>query len=65
MYKILIDDYVTLKIDNFIDSYTSTFLDRFNDTWIFDEYLIVQDYKDKSVKLNEYILLNTRKIITR
>ncbi|MDP2090279.1 MAG: hypothetical protein Q8K30_01660 [Candidatus Gracilibacteria bacterium] len=65
MYKILIDDYVTLKIDNFIDSYTSTFLDRFNDTGIFDEYLIVQDYKDKSVKLNEYILLNTRKIITR
>jgi len=55
MYKIIIDDFVSIQIDNFIDSYTNTFLKRFNDTWIFDEYLIVEEYKKKSVKLNEDI----------
>jgi len=51
MYKVVIDDFVSTKIDNFIDSYTDTFLD----TGIFDEYLIVEEYKKKSVKLNEDI----------
>jgi uncharacterized membrane protein len=30
MYKILIKNEVDIKIDNFIDSYTNTFLKRFN-----------------------------------
>ena len=55
MYKIIINDFVSSKIDNFIDSYTDIFLKRFNDTWIFDEYLIIEEYKKKSVKLNENI----------
>ena len=55
MYKVIIDDFVSIQIDNFIDSYTDTFLKRFNDTWIFDEFLIVEEYKKKSVKLNEDI----------
>lgn len=55
MYKVVIDDFVAIQIDNFIDWYTYTFLNRFNDTGIFDEYLIVEEYKKKSVKLNEDI----------
>jgi hypothetical protein len=58
MYKVLIQNEVDIKIDNFIDSYTNTFLTRFNDTWIFDEYLITQKYKEKSIKLNNEIYLN-------
>lgn len=55
MFRVIIDDFVSIQIDKFIDSYTDTFLKRFNDTWIFDEYLIVEEYKKKSVKLNEDI----------
>lgn len=55
MYKIIIEDFVFNQIDNFIDSYTNIFLKRFNDTWIFDEYLIVEEYKKSSNLLNENI----------
>lgn len=55
MYKIIIEDFVVQQIDNFIDSYTNTFLKRFNDTWIFDEYLIVEEYKKSSYLLNDSI----------
>ena len=58
MYKIIINDLVNIKIDNFINSYTNTFLERFNDTWIFDEYIITQKYKEQSLKLNNDIYLS-------
>lgn len=55
MYRIIIEDFVVNKIDNSIDSYTNTFLKRFNDTWIFDEFLIIEEYKKSSNLLNENI----------
>jgi len=58
MYKVIINELVDIKINNFINSYTKNSLKRFNDTWIFDEYIITKRYKDKSIELNNNIYLS-------
>jgi hypothetical protein len=55
MYKVVFENLVYNKIDKFIDWYTNIFLKMFNDTWIYNEYLIVDEYRKRSIKLNEEI----------
>ena len=61
MYKVVINELVDIRIDDFINSYTNTFLERFNDTWIFDEYIITQRYKEKSIQFNNETYLSIQK----
>lgn len=41
MFKIIISDDVSLKIDNFIDAYLNSFLKLFIDSWIDNVDLII------------------------
>jgi len=40
MFKVVIKNDVSLKIDEFLENYSNIFLDRFSDTGIFSENVI-------------------------
>ncbi|MDQ7008815.1 MAG: hypothetical protein Q9M94_00815 [Candidatus Gracilibacteria bacterium] len=44
MLNVIIEDSVSLKIDNFLESYSNIFLNRFSDTGIFDEEKIRNNF---------------------
>lgn len=60
MFNIVLSDKVINDIDNFIDSYKKIFLDRFFDTWIFNEELIRNNYIEisKEFRNNIYDKIN-------
>ena len=49
MFKVVIKNDVSLKIDEFLENYSNIFLDRFSDTGIFSENVIRWNFI-KSVK---------------
>lgn len=56
MYKITFSMKVHNKISNFINSYKTIFLERFCDTWILDENLIINSYIKFSEEFKERII---------
>ena len=55
MFKVEYDETVIISINNFVNWYLNTFLERFNDSWIFNENIIVNNYKNKSIELKKSI----------
>ena len=44
MFNVVIEEKVILKIDKFLESYSNIFLNRFSDTWIFNEEIIRNNF---------------------
>lgn len=57
MYNVRFSSLFMLKPNNFVNNYLSVFVDRFNDSGIFDENIIVSNYIEKSnlIKKNYFI----------
>ena len=51
MYKINYEKIVISEINDFVESYLSIFVKRFNDSWIFDENIIMDNHIENSIKL--------------
>jgi hypothetical protein len=62
MFSVVLSEEVIYDIDNFIDSYRKIFLNRFLDTWIFNENLIRKNYIElsKEFRNNIYNEIDTR-----
>ena len=55
MYKVEYDIWVVDEINNFVNWYLKSFVQRFNDTWIYNEDIIVLMYIDKSDNIKKEI----------
>ena len=56
MYKVEFTEQFKRILENFIDSYKNTFLNRFSDTWIFSEEVIREYYIKNSIEFYEEII---------
>ena len=55
---------VYIKIENFISSYFRVSLSLFDNSWIYNEYIIRQNYIETSNNLREDILSSIHKVFT-
>jgi hypothetical protein len=62
VFNVVLTEDIISKIDNFIDSYRSVFLNRFLDTGIFNEELIRNNYIEisREFRNNIYSEINDR-----
>lgn len=55
MYNINYSEQAYLSIDNFVNWYKNYFINLYTDTWIDDEYIIINNYIDVWNKLHNNI----------
>jgi hypothetical protein len=65
MYSIKYTHKAYLKIDNFVNSYKSTFIKIYSDTWIEDEKLIIKNYIEVWERFYENIKNKLEDIFTQ
>ena len=65
MYNYKFEFKVINKIDLFIESYSESFLRLFRDSGITNQYIIEQNYIEKSERLKNNILLSINEIFTQ
>ena len=63
MFSLIYQDLFYKKLDFFIESSLKNHLDRFSDTWIENEFLIVWNYIEKSKNFKTSILNSVEKIL--
>ncbi len=63
MYKVKIPKEIHNKIFNFIDNYKIFFIKSFNDSWIYYEDLIIENYVKNSKKFQREIYFSMRDIL--
>jgi len=65
MYKIEYKDNTQKILKKFIESYKNTFLERFSNTWIYDEDIIKKNYINKSISFYQKIIDSIEKNLGR
>jgi hypothetical protein len=55
MFKVEYEEIAIIIINNFINWYLNGFLVRFNDSWIYEEDIITDNYSKKSLELKKSI----------
>ena len=55
MYRVVISNKAYSKIKELIDNFKLIYLQRFSNTWIYNEEIIVQEYLKKAEKIQELI----------